>query len=97
VFGLVGGACHLHICECLSDGPSLESSILFTGGKRRRLPEAVKPLASQYGHRAVSRSLRPFYGHSETRRGGLRPRPVNRPIRQGLTGVEVDSANEAKP
>jgi hypothetical protein len=94
----VWGACHLHIYECLSDGPSPESSVLpDIGRKRRRPPEAVKPLTSQYSHRAVSRGLKSFYGRSETRRGGRRPRPVVRLIRQGLTSVEVDSANEAKP
>jgi len=90
--------CHLHIYECLSDRPSPERLVLpGIGRKRRRPPEAVKPLTSQYGHRAVSRGLRSFYGRSETRRGGRRPRPVIRPMRQGSTGVEVDSANEAKP
>ena len=49
-----GRACHLHVYECLSDGPSPESSVLFIGGKRRRPPEAVQPLASQYSHRAMS-------------------------------------------
>jgi hypothetical protein len=90
-----GGA--IYIYERLLDGPSPESSVLFIGRKRGRPPEAVKPRASQYGHRAVPRSLRFSRGHSETRRGGRHPRPVIRPMRQCSTGVEVDSANEAKP
>jgi hypothetical protein len=59
------GAIYIYI-NVIRQAIARELGLTGIGRKRRRLPKAAKPLTSQDSHRAVSRGLRSFYGHSET-------------------------------